>query len=184
MSAIETYDAVVFGSGEAGKSMAWHLGKAGQRVAVVEQRYIGGSCPNIACLPSKNIIHSASVAQIVATSAAFGTHAANVTVSMQEVQARKRAMVDAQIKGHLDKFAANGCELVLGRGSFVAERTIEVALAEGGTRTLRGDKVFLDLGAFASMPELPGLADAAPLTHVELLDLDTLPEHLLVLGGG
>jgi pyruvate/2-oxoglutarate dehydrogenase complex dihydrolipoamide dehydrogenase (E3) component len=184
MPTIETYDAVVFGSGEAGKSMAWHLGARGQRVAVVEERYIGGSCPNIACLPSKNIIHSASVAQIVTTSAAFGTHAADVTVSMREVQARKRAMVDGLIKTHLDKFAAARCELVMGRGSFVAERTIEVALADGGTRTLRGDKVFLDLGAFASMPDLPGLADAAPLTHVELLDLDTLPEHLLILGGG
>lgn len=94
MPAIETYDAVAFGSGEAGKSMAWHLGGRGQRVAVVEERYIGGSCPNIACLPSKNIIHSASVAHLVATSAAFGTHAADVTVSMQEVQARKRAMGD------------------------------------------------------------------------------------------
>ena len=184
MPATETYDAVVFGSGEAGKSMAWHLGKGGQRVAVVEERYIGGSCPNIACLPSKNIIHSASIAHLVATSGAFGTHATGVTVSMPEVQARKRAMVDAQIKGHLEKFAATGCELVLGRGSFVAERTIEVALADGCTRTLRGDKVFLDLGAFASMPSLPGLAEAAPLTHVELLDLDILPEHLLILGGG
>ncbi len=184
MPAIETFDAVVLGSGEAGKWTACHLGGGGQRVAVVEARYVGGSCPNIACLPSKNIIHSASVAQIVATSAAFGTHSAGVTVSMREVQARKRAMVESEIKAHLDKFAAAGCELVTGRGSFVAERTVEVMLADGGTRTLRGEKVFLDLGAFASMPDLPGLADAAPLTHVELLDLDMLAEHLMILGGG
>ena len=180
----ESFDAVVLGSGEAGKSMAWHLGSAGQRVAVVEQTYVGGSCPNIACLPSKNIIHSAAIAHALRTSAAFGSHAGGVTVSMREVQARKRAMVDRLIAVHLRKFAASGCELVMGRGRFVAERTIEVALNGGGSRTLRGDRVFLDLGAFASVPDLPGLADAAPLTHVELLDLDTLPEHLLVLGGG
>jgi pyruvate/2-oxoglutarate dehydrogenase complex dihydrolipoamide dehydrogenase (E3) component len=184
MPAIENYDAVVFGAGESGKSMAWHLGNAGQRVAVVEQRYVGGSCPNIACLPSKNIIHSARIAHVVATSEAFGTRAGGAAVSMREVQARKRAMVDGLIEMHLKKFAASRCELVMGRGGFVAERTIEVALNDGGTRILCGDKVFLDLGAFASMPELPGLAEAAPLTHVELLDLDSSPEHLLILGGG
>ncbi len=180
----ETFDAIILGSGEAGKSMAWHLGSAGQRVAVVENTYVGGSCPNIACLPSKNIIHSASIAHTVFTSARFGTHASDVTVSMREVQARKRAMVQDLLAMHLKKFSASGCELVMGRGHFVAERTIEVALNDGGSRTVRGERVFLDLGAFASVPDLPGLAGAAPLTHVELLDLEVLPEHLLVLGGG
>jgi pyruvate/2-oxoglutarate dehydrogenase complex dihydrolipoamide dehydrogenase (E3) component len=173
---------MVLGSGEAGKSIAWHLGGANQRVVVIEQRYVGGSCPNIACLPSKNIIHVASVAQIVSTSEALGIRVSR-TVSMREIQARKRAMVEGLVQLHLNRFATSGCELVMGRGHFIAERTIEVALNGGGTRTLRGDKVFLDLGAFASLPGLPGLAEAAPLTHVELLDLDTVPEHLLVLGG-
>src|SRR5271168_4978133 len=182
MAAVETYDAVVFGSGEAGKSIAWHLGAAGRRVVVVEQRYVGGSCPNIACLPSKNFIHSASIAHTVVTSEALGTCIAR-SVSMREIQIRKRMMVEGLVQTHLNKFASSGCELVMGRGWFVAERTIEVALNGGGARTLRGDQVFLDVGAFASLPALPGLAEAAPLTHVELLDLDTLPEHLLILGG-
>jgi pyruvate/2-oxoglutarate dehydrogenase complex dihydrolipoamide dehydrogenase (E3) component len=183
MAAVESYDAVVLGSGEGGKSIAWHLGSAGQRVMVVEQRYVGGSCPNIACLPSKNIIHSASVAHIVAASEAFGNRAPN-TLSMQAVQARKRTMVEGLVQLHLKKFAAAGCELLMGRGRFVAERTMEVTLNDGGMRTVRGDKVFLDLGAFASLPALPGLAAVAPLTHVELLDLDVVPQHLLILGGG
>jgi pyruvate/2-oxoglutarate dehydrogenase complex dihydrolipoamide dehydrogenase (E3) component len=182
MATIDTYDAVVLGSGEAGKSIAWHLGGTGKRVAVVEQRYVGGSCPNIACLPSKNFIHSASIAHTVATSEALGTRLTS-NVLMREVQARKRAMVQGLIQTHLNRFASSGCELVMGRGCFIAERTIEVALNAGGTRTLRGDQVFLDVGAFANLPALPGLAAAAPLTHVELLDLDTVPEHLLILGG-
>jgi pyruvate/2-oxoglutarate dehydrogenase complex dihydrolipoamide dehydrogenase (E3) component len=182
MATIDTYDAVVLGSGEAGKSIAWHLGGANQRVAVVEQRYVGGSCPNIACLPSKNIIHGASIAHTVATSEALGTRVSRM-VSMREIQARKRTMVEGLVQLHLNRFASSGCELVMGRGCFIADRTIEVALNGGGTRTLRGDKVFLDLGAFASLPGLLGLSEAAPLTHVELLDLDTVPEHLLVLGG-
>src|ERR1700693_2843884 len=182
MAANDTYDAVVLGSGEAGKSIAWHLGSTGKRVVVVEQRYVGGSCPNIACLPSKNFIHGASIAHTVATSEALGTRVAR-SVSMPEIQARKRTMVEGLVQLHLNKFASSGCELVMGRGCFVAERTIEVALNGGGTRTLRGDQVFLDVGAFASLPALPGLAQAAPLTHVELLDLATVPEDLLILGG-
>jgi pyruvate/2-oxoglutarate dehydrogenase complex dihydrolipoamide dehydrogenase (E3) component len=182
MGAIDTYDALVLGSGEAGKSIAWHLGSTGKRVVVVEQRYVGGSCPNIACLPSKNFVHAASIAHTVAASEALGTRVAS-GVSMREIQARKQAMVEGLVQTHLNKFAASGCEFVMGRGSFIAERTIEVALNGGGTRTLRGDQVFLDVGAFASLPALLGLAEAAPLTHVELLDLDTVPEHLLILGG-
>jgi pyruvate/2-oxoglutarate dehydrogenase complex dihydrolipoamide dehydrogenase (E3) component len=182
MAAIETYDAVVFGSGEAGKSIAWYLGATGKRAVVVEQRYVGGSCPNIACLPSKNFIHCASIAHTVVTSEALGTRIAR-SVSMREIQIRKRMMVEGLVQTHLNKFASSGCELVMGLGCFVAERTIEVALNSGGKRTLRGDQVFLDVGAFASLPALPGLAEAVPLTHVELLELDTVPEHLLILGG-
>jgi pyruvate/2-oxoglutarate dehydrogenase complex dihydrolipoamide dehydrogenase (E3) component len=182
VAAIDTYDAVVLGSGEAGKSIAWHLGGTGKRVAVVEQRYVGGSCPNIACLPSKNIIHGASIAHTLATSEALGSRVAS-NVSMRELQAGKRTMVEGLVQTHLNKFAASGCELVMGRGRFIAERTLEVALNGGGTRTLRGEQIFLDVGAFARLPALPGLAEAAPLTHVELLDLDAIPEHLVILGG-
>src|ERR1700756_4167341 len=182
MAAIDSYDAVVLGSGEAGKSIAWHLGAAGQRVVVVEQRYVGGSCPNIACLPSKNFVHAASIAHIVAASERLGTRVAG-RVSMRQIQACKRTMVEGLVETHLKRFAASNCELVMGRGSFIGERTIEVALNGGRTRTLHGDKVFLDVAAFASLPALAGLVEAAPLTHVELLDLDTVPEHLLILGG-
>src|SRR5258707_3557146 len=135
MAANDTYDALVLGSGEAGKSIAWHLGGSGQRVAVVEQRYVGGSCPNIACLPSKNFIHAASIANTVATSEALGTRVTR-GVSIREIQARKRAMVEGLVQTHLNRFATSGCELMMGRASFIAERTIEVALNGGGTRTL------------------------------------------------
>jgi pyruvate/2-oxoglutarate dehydrogenase complex dihydrolipoamide dehydrogenase (E3) component len=96
-AAIDTYDAVVLGSGEAGKSIAWHLGGTGKRVVVVEQRYVGGSCPNIACLPSKNLVHGASIAHTVAASEALGTRVAS-GVSMREIQARKRTMVEGLIQ--------------------------------------------------------------------------------------
>src|SRR6202046_4080141 len=107
MVTVDTYDALVLGSGEAGKSIAWYLGGTGKRVAVVEQRYVGGSCPNIACLPSKNIIHGASIAQTVAASEALGSRVAQ-NVSMREIQARKRTMVEGLVQMHLSKFAASG----------------------------------------------------------------------------
>src|SRR6266851_818999 len=128
MAAIDTYDAVVLGSGEAGKSIAWHLGGSGKRVVVVEQRYVGGSCPNIACLPSKNFVHGASIAHTVAASEALGTRIAR-SVSMREIQARKRTMVEGLVQMHLNKFATSGCELVMGRGCFIDDtrRTRKIA---------------------------------------------------------
>jgi pyruvate/2-oxoglutarate dehydrogenase complex dihydrolipoamide dehydrogenase (E3) component len=180
----ERFQNVVLGSGESGKYIAWELARGGQRVAVVERGLIGGSCPNIACLPSKNIIHSAKVADLVRHAAAFGLRLGPWTLDMEGVRRRKREMVDRMIAIHKTRFAADGLEFILGEGRFVAPRTIEVRLAEGGTRRLEGERVFLDLGTRASVPDIPGLANAAPLTHVEALELDRLPAHLIVLGGG
>lgn len=180
----EEFDAVVLGSGEGGKFIAWHLAQHGARVAVIEERYVGGSCPNIACLPSKNILHSAAVAHTVAGASAFGSQVSSHAVSMHAVQARKREMVDGLIAMHRARFAKTGAELIFGRGRFVGPRVIEVTPANGPRRHVTGKHIFLDLGAFAAMPELPGLVDATPMTHVELLDRETAPRHLVILGGG
>ena len=184
MSDPEAYDVVVLGSGEAGKYLAWTLASQGKRVAVIERRYIGGSCPNIACLPSKNVIHSAKVASYLRRGAEFGMTVGDWSVDMAGVLERKRTMVDGLIAMHLEKFRASGAELVQGNGRFVAPRTIEVALLEGGTRVLRGEIVVIDTGTRARTDPIPGLREARPLTHIEALELDTVPEHLLILGGG
>jgi pyruvate/2-oxoglutarate dehydrogenase complex dihydrolipoamide dehydrogenase (E3) component len=181
---IEQYDVLVLGSGEAGKYLAWTLAGAGKRTALVERRYVGGSCPNIACLPSKNIIHTAKVVSYVRDAKSFGIRGGDWTVDMEAVRARKRAMVDGLVEMHQGKFKASGAELVIGEGQFVAPKTIEVTLTGGGKRVLRGAQVILSLGSRATLPALPGLAEAHPLTHVGALELDVVPEHLLVLGGG
>ncbi len=180
----ERYDAVVIGSGEGGKYLAWHLAQTGQKVAVVERRWIGGSCPNINCLPSKNEIWSAGVARIVARAGEFGVSTGPVAVDMTKVLQRKREMVDGLIAFHLERYRATGAELIMGHGRLVGPRTVEVALNGGGTRQLSADKLFLNLGTHASIPAVPGLAEAHPLTNIEALELDRLPEHLIVLGGG
>src|ERR1700756_481628 len=180
----EQVEMLILGSGEAGKFLAWHMAKSGHRTAVVERKLIGGSCPNTNCLPSKNEIWSAKVADLVHRADQFGMVTGSTVVDMKRVLARKRDMVDGLIAMHLERYKASGAELIMGAGRFVAPKTLEVRLNDGGTRLLAGDRVFLNLGTHATIPTIPGLADAKPLTNIELLELDRLPEHLVVLGGG
>jgi len=184
MSHAERYDILILGSGEAGKFLAWHMARAGHRTAVVERRWIGGSCPNINCLPSKNEIWSAKVADLAHHGARYGTMTGPITVDMARVRQRKREMVEGMIAANLQNYKASGAELIMGSGRFTAPKTLEVTLNEGGTRRLTGEKVFLNLGTHGAIPDLPGLAAAGPLTNIEALELDHLPAHLIVLGGG
>ena len=184
MPGIENYDILVIGSGEAGKYLAWTMAKAGQRAVVVERKLIGGSCPNIACLPSKNVIHSAKVASLARRGAEFGLETGPIATNMEGVQRRQRLMVDGLIQMHLDRYKASGAELTMGEAHFIAPRTVEVRLNSGGLRRIAGNRVFLNIGTRAALPDWPGLAAARPMTHVEALDLDRLPEHLIILGGG
>jgi pyruvate/2-oxoglutarate dehydrogenase complex dihydrolipoamide dehydrogenase (E3) component len=184
MSEIEDFDVLVFGSGTGGKLTAWTSASEGLRTAVVERGLVGGSCPNIACLPTKNVIHSAKVADFVRHDRDFGSGTAPASIEMAEVRARKRRMVDGLVSMHMDKYKESGAELVFGEGRFVGPKTIEVRLRNGGVRTLHGDRVFLNLGTRAAVPDILGLRAAKPLTHIEALELDRLPNHVMVLGGG
>ena len=184
MPEIERYEILVIGSGESGKHLTWTLAQAGHRTAVVERKYVGGSCPNIACLPSKNVIRSAKANWFAKHGAEYGIQTGPASTDMKGVLARKRNMVEGEVQFHLDRFKATGAELIRGEARFVAPTTIEVHLNDGGQRTITGDWVFLDLGSRSIIPDIPGLAAAKPMTHVEALDLDRLPEHVIVLGGG
>jgi pyruvate/2-oxoglutarate dehydrogenase complex dihydrolipoamide dehydrogenase (E3) component len=180
----DQFEILVLGSGKSGKLLAWHMAQSGRRTAVVERRWIGGSCPNVACLPTKNEIWSARVAHLARQGARFGVVTAQVTTDMPTVRRRKRDMVNREIDFHLQRYKATGTELIMGSGRFMAPKTLEVRLNDGGTRVLSGDRVFLNVGTHAAMPDVPGLESARPLTHVEALELDYLPAHLIVLGGG
>ena len=184
MTDLERFDVLVIGSGESGKQLTWNLAEAGHRTAVVERKYIGGSCPNIACMPSKNVIRSAKANWFARHGAEYGIETGGVSTDMKGVLNRKRKMVEAEVQGHLDRFKASGAELIRGEARFVAPKTVDVRLNDGGRRTITGDRVFLDLGSRATIPDLAGLAAAKPMTHVEALDLDHLPGHVIVLGGG
>jgi pyruvate/2-oxoglutarate dehydrogenase complex dihydrolipoamide dehydrogenase (E3) component len=180
----EEYDLVILGSGTGGTVAAWTFAGQGQRVAVVERKYIGGSCPNIACLPSKNVIHSAKVASYFRRSDEFGIPKRDFAVDMRLVRERKRRMVSVWNKVYLENYKNTGAEFILGAGRFIGPNTLEVTLPDGTKRQLRGANVIINTGTHASFGSVPGLADAKPLTHVEALELDELPEHFLIIGGG
>ncbi|HEX3870434.1 MAG TPA: FAD-dependent oxidoreductase, partial [Pirellulales bacterium] len=169
---VENYQNLVIGSGVGGKVVAWTLAKRGETTVCVERAMIGGSCPNVSCLPSKNVIYSAKAVSLVDPKIGLGVTTGEVRVDMPAVARRKRQMVEGLVEMHLANFKASGAQLVMGEARFVEPKTVDVTLNDGGTRRLRGNRVFLGLGSRASIPPVPGLAAAEPLTHVEALNLE------------
>ena len=186
MAEVEAFEILIVGGGKAGKTLAADLARSGRRVALVERGMIGGTCINVGCIPSKALIKSAAAARLVTRAAEFGIAVERWKTDMPAVLAYKRAVVAGMVDVNWNTLhGALGENFILGDARFVAPRTIDVRPAGGGpTRRLAGDKLFINLGARAVLPDLPGLADARPLTSESALELCRLPEHLLVLGGG
>src|SRR5262249_61182244 len=146
---------LIIGSGVAGKIFAWVLASQGQKTVVVERAMVGGSCPNVACLPSKNVIFSAKAVSLVHPRQGLGVVTGPVRVDMAGVARRKWRMVNELVEVHLGKFRASGAELVMGEAQFTQPKTVRVALNAGGTRLLRGERVFINVGTGARTPRVP-----------------------------
>ena len=184
-SSAEHFDILVIGSGEAGKYLAWNLASSGKHVALVERRYIGGSCPCIACLPSKNVIHSANMAHHAAKATSSDFFPAELSrIDMAVVRQRKRDMVQGLVEMHEGRFKASGAELIMGNARFVAQKTVDVELAGGSSRKISAETIIISTGSRQRIDDIPGLKEAEPLTHIELLEVDQVPPHLIILGGG
>ncbi len=147
---VESCQNLVIGSGVGTKLIAWTLAKKGEKTIAVERSMIGGSCVNVACLPSKNVIYSAKAVSLVDPKTGLGVTAGPTTVDMAGVARRKQQMIDELVQMHLSNFKQSGAELVMGEARFTKEKTVAVKLNDGGTRTLRGERVFLGLGSRAS----------------------------------
>lgn len=182
----EHYDLICLGSGVASKVLAWTIGPIpGKRCAVIERKWLGGSCPNVACMPSKNVIHSAKVADLNAHGYLYGLPKRNASpVDMRAVIQRKDDMVLESSKAHQENFDKAGVDLIWGNGRFIGKRTIEVTNQAGEKRTLTADHVVIDTGSRAAFNKIPGLVEAEPMSHVEMLDLKVVPSHLIIIGGG
>lgn len=173
------YDAIIVGAGQAGPPLAGRLTQAGQRVAIIERKLVGGTCVNTGCIPTKTLVASAHAAQLARRGAEYGVGTGPVTVDMAKVKARKDDVMLADRKGVESWLEGmDGCTLVRGHARFEDPHTVSV---DG--ELLRADRIFLNVGGRAVVPDVPGLSDVEFLTNVSILELDTLPTHLVILGG-
>ncbi|MCG2620742.1 FAD-dependent oxidoreductase [Arthrobacter sp. I2-34] len=182
---VEDVDLLVVGGGKAGKTLAMDLAREGRKVAMVERGMIGGTCINVACIPTKTIIHSGRVLETARRSAEFGVGGVEQPrVDLGLLRHRKEDVVGTMVKGQLASFTGSGMDFILGEAKFVAPRTVEVTLNDGGVRTLRGADVVVNLGTEPALPAIAGLAEANVLTSNTLLQLASLPRSIIILGGG
>ena len=180
------YDTISIGSGEGGKYVCWDRASHGHKTAVIEHRWYGGSCPNVACLPSKNLLYSAEQLHNARTFAASGLLkvSGEIGVHIGKVRERKRQMVNELAEMHKGVFKATGAEMILGHARLLDEHTVQVDLDDDEKTTLTADHIILCTGSRAQVGDISGLNEATPLTHVELLELEEVPSHLIIVGGG
>ncbi|WP_330437732.1 FAD-dependent oxidoreductase [Micromonospora sp. NBC_00821] len=180
----EEFDLLVVGGGKAGKTLSMDVARSGQRVAMVERGMIGGSCINVACIPTKALVTSARAARQLRDASALGLTVEGGRVDIDLLRAHKQDVVEGMVAANRQQFLDSGLHLVIGEAQFVGPRTVRVALADGGERLLRGSDVVINTGTRPHLPSVPGMAEAGVLTSDELLHLDRLPARLVVLGGG
>src|SRR5438132_5985028 len=179
------YDAIIIGSGQAGKPLATALGEAGWKTAIIERAYIGGTCINYGCTPTNTMVNSARVAYLSRRAADYGVHLGDVKVNLGEVRQRKQGVVESFRNGGLRAIQKTGnLTLIEGDASFTEAHKLEVQLNDGGTRTLAAQKIFINSGGRPVKPPLEGINEVLTLDSTSIMELDELPEHLLVLGGG
>src|SRR5258707_5567846 len=185
MGAPEHYEAIVIGSGQGGKPLCQALAEAGLRTALVERSYIGGTCVNVGCTPTKTMVASGRVAYLARRGKDYGVLTGDIRIDMQRVRQRKRDIVDnfrSRGQARLEKIAK--LDLIFAEASFTGPRTLSVRAKDGAERILSADRIFIDAGTRPSVPEIDGLRDVPFLDSTSIMELDSVPEHLLVLGGG
>jgi len=185
MASPQQYDAIVVGSGQAGTPLCTALADAGLRTALVEREHVGGTCVNEGCTPTKTMVASGRVAYLARRGADYGVHTGDISIYMERVRQRKRDIVNSfrgASQGRIEKTA--NLDLIFGEASFTAPKSIVVRMKDGSQRELTGDSFFLNAGARPSVPSIDGLNNVPFLNSTSIMELATMPEHLLVLGGG
>ena len=185
MNIMDHYDAIIIGSGQAGNPLARALAHAGRKTAIIERGYIGGTCINYGCTPTKTMFNSARVAYLARRAADFGVHHGEVTVNMREVRERKQRVVEEFRESGLKGIKqTENLDLITGNAKFAGPHELEVLLNEGGIRSITANKILINTGGRPARPNLQGLDDVPTVDSTSIMELDVLPEHLLVLGGG
>src|ERR671935_2899736 len=181
----ERFDAVVLGAGQAGGPLSTALARAGYRTAMVEREHVGGTCINVGCTPTKTMVASARTAYLARRSADYGVHSAPVWIDMVRVRQRKRDIVESFRSSSQQRLeSAAGVDLLMGTARFTGPQSVEVRLNSGELRQLSADTIFINTGDRPAIPPLPGLDTVPFLDSTTIMELDAVPEHLLILGGG
>jgi pyruvate/2-oxoglutarate dehydrogenase complex dihydrolipoamide dehydrogenase (E3) component len=181
----QQYDAIVIGSGQAGTPLSMALAQAGMRTAVVERKHVGGTCVNEGCTPTKTMVASGRVAYLARRAADYGVHTGPISIDLTKVRQRKRDIVDSFRNRSQSRIEnTTNLELIFGVASFHGAKTVAVRTNDGGQRVLSANYIFINAGTRASRPKLEGLDTVPVLDNFSIMELDAVPEHLLVLGGG
>jgi len=185
VTATTQYDAIVIGAGQAGGPLSTALAQAGRKTAIIERVHVGGTCINEGCTPTKTMVASARVAYLARRAADYGVQTGPVTVDMTVVRKRKRDIVDSFRNGSQKRIeGTEGVDLLMGEASFTGPRALEVHLSNGETRQVSATTIFINAGARPSKPAINGLDAVPTLDSTSIMELDSVPTHLLVLGGG
>ncbi len=185
MTTSQQFDAIVIGTGQAGKPLCTALAEAGMHTAIIERKDVGGTCINVGCTPTKTMVASARVAYLARRGADYGVHTGDIRIDMERVRQRKRDIVkDFRDAGQARIEQAANVELIFGDASFTGAKSLLIKLRDGGQRTLAAEKIFINAGARPAVPAIDGLKDIPFLDSTSIMELDAVPEHLLVLGGG
>src|ERR1700722_14962741 len=181
---MEEFDAIIIGSGQGGNPLAEALIAAGKKTAMIERQDVGGTCINRGCSPTKTMVASARVAYLAGRGADYGVHTGPVTINMSRVRERKRAIVSSFRQSREKRLATAKADLIRGEASFTGPKQLHVALNAGGERLLHAAQIFIDTGTRSARPAIAGLDTVPYLDNDSIMELDHVPEHLLVLGGG
>ncbi|HEY2544854.1 MAG TPA: mercuric reductase [Candidatus Acidoferrum sp.] len=185
MSASDHYQAIVIGSGQGGTPLCQALAKTGLRTALVERAHVGGTCVNEGCSPTKTMVASGRVAYLARRGADYGVHTGAITIDMNRVRERKRNIVNKFRDGNQSRIEKTpNLELIFGEASFTGPRSIQVRLKDGAQRTLTADQFFINAGCRPAVPSLEGVRGVPYLDSTSIMELDAVPDHLLVIGGG
>ena len=184
MATTEHYDAVVIGAGQGGGPLATALAQAGRKTAIIERVHVGGTCVNEGCTPTKTMVASARAAYVASRGADYGVRTQVTGIDMVRVRQRKRDIVESFRSGSERGIVSGGADLLMGEARFTGPKTVEVTLNAGGTRTLVAETIIINIGARPSELHIPGSEGVPTLNSTTIMELDSVPEHLLVLGGG
>ena len=184
MAEIQTYDAIVIGAGQGGGPLASALEQSGKKVAMVEHEHVGGTCVNEGCTPTKTMVASARVAYLARRAADYGVSTGPISVNMEVVRKRKRDIVDSFRSGSEKRLVSSGVDLLMGEGEFTGPKRLRVTLNDGGVREIEAETIIINTGLRPEIPSLEGIETIPTLNSTSIMELDSVPEHLLIIGGG